>query len=93
MTDRERQQCIFCGGRVKLQSTTYVQNLNGRVVIVRDVPAGVCMQCGERYYSSDTSDAIFDAINEAHAVETLSVPVYHYQQQQAWVDPLERLAS
>ena len=22
-----------------------------KVVVVKDVPAGVCMQCGERYYS------------------------------------------
>ena len=32
--------------------------------MVKDVPAGVCMQCGERYYSIDTVERINELVRE-----------------------------
>ena len=35
-----------------------------KVVVVKDVPAWVCKQCGERYYSIDTVERINGIVRE-----------------------------
>lgn len=45
--------CTFCGGRVQEWLVTKDCWWGGQLVtIVEDVPAGVCDQCGERYYKA-----------------------------------------
>ena len=45
-------RCYFCGGRLKKTRTTYYSPLG---IIVRDVPAFECEQCGEIYFDAETS--------------------------------------
>jgi len=45
-------RCYFCGGRLRRTRTTYYSPLG---VIVRDVPAFECEQCGEIYFDAETS--------------------------------------
>ena len=43
--------CGVCGGKVEARLVQKVCSWAGRIVaIVKEVPAGVCNQCGERYY-------------------------------------------
>ncbi len=48
--------CPLCGGIKKEGKTTFTVDLGFGVVVVRDVPATVCSQCG--------TDWIMDAIAE-----------------------------
>jgi YgiT-type zinc finger domain-containing protein len=41
--------CSLCGGRREPGTTTWTADLGGTVVVVRDVPASVCAQCGEAW--------------------------------------------
>ena len=53
--------CFVCkGGTVKPGRVTYVVDRDGRVAVIRDVPAEVCSQCGEEYFGSETAQAVFD---------------------------------
>jgi len=45
-------RCYFCGGRLRRTRTTYYSPLG---VIVRDVPAFECEQCGEIFFDAETS--------------------------------------
>jgi len=45
-------KCYFCGGRLRRTRTTYYSPLG---IIVRDVPAFECEQCGEIYFDAETS--------------------------------------
>ena len=43
--------CGVCGGRVSERHVQKLCTWGGRLVaVVENVPAGVCEQCGERYY-------------------------------------------
>jgi len=45
--------CTICGGRVDEQLVQKTCTWGGRLIAVADnVPAGVCNQCGERYYKA-----------------------------------------
>jgi len=50
--------CPICGG-VKIESTTsFTVDYNTGVVVVRDVPAKACMQCGEEWISDDIASKL-----------------------------------
>ncbi|NOZ07215.1 MAG: YgiT-type zinc finger protein [Chloroflexi bacterium] len=42
--------------------TTFVYEEGGRVSVVRDVPAWVCKQCGEKDYSGQTTHQLLDSL-------------------------------
>ena len=48
---------------------------SGEVVIINDVPAFVCEQCGESYYTVETSRKIDAVMREAHRKKLCVRPV------------------
>ena len=69
-------QCPLCGGEKGPGKTIYSVDLKGGVVVVRDVPAQICSQCGEEWIDPQTSIILEQIINEcrkrACQVEVLS---------------------
>ena len=54
-------RCIACkNGTTKPGRTSYVVDRNGRVVVIRDVPAEICEQCGEVYFDERTAQSLYD---------------------------------
>ena len=51
-------KCAACKGETSEQLIRYVQDFEGRVVIVENVPADVCAQCGEKYIRPDVAEKI-----------------------------------
>ena len=46
--------CHICGGKVEPRHVQKACSWGGRLVaIIKEVPAGVCRQCGERFYRAD----------------------------------------
>jgi YgiT-type zinc finger domain-containing protein len=45
-------ECSFCGGRVAEKRVQVDYRLGDELMVFENVPAGVCMQCGERYYTA-----------------------------------------
>lgn len=45
--------CYFCKGKVIQQQVTIDYRWGDDLVVIKDVPAGVCQQCGEKYLTSD----------------------------------------
>jgi len=45
--------CTFCGGGVAEQRMDYDYRRQGRLLIMKNVPVGVCRQCGEKYFKPD----------------------------------------
>lgn len=48
-------QCPMCSGKVEPGTTTFTVDLKTGVVIVRNVPAFVCTQCGEDWIDNPVS--------------------------------------
>ncbi|MBI3603295.1 MAG: type II toxin-antitoxin system MqsA family antitoxin [Nitrospirae bacterium] len=45
--------CTFCGGPVEERRVDYDYRRKGRLLIMKNVLAGVCRQCGEKYFKPD----------------------------------------
>lgn len=74
-------KCSVCRSSLIQKKITYTQELEGKVYVVSDVPALVCLQCGEQYLSPDTVDAIQKVIEKGEQGRTKPVkqiPVFNF---------------
>ena len=47
--------CFYCKGRTVETTTKFIVDLGNCVVIVKNVPARVCRQCGEESFSDEVA--------------------------------------
>jgi YgiT-type zinc finger domain-containing protein len=52
------KQCPFCSGLIESGKTTFTVDLETGVVVVRNIPASVCSQCGEEWIDDKTMQAV-----------------------------------
>jgi YgiT-type zinc finger domain-containing protein len=77
-------KCIFCGGRIKEKKVTFVYDYGNDYFLIENVPAEVCVQCGEKSYSPEvTDDLICLAKKKFKPDRTLQVPIFDYSNQAA----------
>ncbi len=61
------------------QAVTYTVELDGRLVVVENVPARVCMETGERFFSPQTVERIHEIIRgNKKPARTINTPVYEF---------------
>jgi YgiT-type zinc finger domain-containing protein len=75
------QNCRYCGGTLEKQQVPRLQRSEGRWFLIENVPALVCRQCGEQYFSPESHDLVIDLIRGNHEPSrTEIVPVYDAEQ-------------
>jgi YgiT-type zinc finger domain-containing protein len=50
--------CDVCGSGAEEQLVTHTIQFGDKLVVVEHVPARVCVQCGERFYSPETVERL-----------------------------------
>jgi len=70
--------CALCGGKRRAGRVTHSVDLGTTVVVVRNVEAQVCDQCGEPWFEDATVAQLEQIVHEARArgveVEVVSLP-------------------
>lgn len=78
--------CFFCKGRVaerRVQKDCWWGDKF--IAIVDNVPAGVCEQCGERYYRAEVLKEIEKMLKEVGKMtDTVSVPFADFAKAVGW---------
>jgi YgiT-type zinc finger domain-containing protein len=73
----EGETCEYCNGEIVEKRVTLHRKVKGNYVLLEDVPAGVCTQCGTRYYSANVLKTIEESIHGRRKAEReVLVPVY-----------------
>lgn len=68
--------CSFCGGDVQEERVELDYRYKGKLYVFREVQAGVCQQCGEKYLTAATAKKIEYLIRTKQVYEeTLRVPL------------------
>ena len=68
--------CSFCGGEVKGDRVELDYRYKGKLYIFKDVPVGVCQQCGEKYLTAKVAKEIEHRILTKETWDkTICVPV------------------
>ena len=60
--------CLICkAGTTEAARTTVTIDRDGLLLVIRDVPAQICTNCGEKYFDSPTTDHILATAEKAFA--------------------------
>lgn len=71
--------CDLCGGRVIEMKTSYIVFYEGHWLIVEDVPARVCQQCGEKLLDPDIVESLQHTIwSKRKPDKKIETPVFEF---------------
>ena len=80
-TERGGNKCPVCGGGLELKNITHPQYYEGKIIILENVPAEVCRQCGEVLLSPDVTMQLQEVVwSGKTAKRTAHIPVYDLEQ-------------
>ncbi len=51
-------KCFMCKGDTVNKNTNYILDLDGSIIIIKNVPSLLCNQCGEIFYDNDVMKRI-----------------------------------
>jgi YgiT-type zinc finger domain-containing protein len=78
------KKCYFCKGNVVQQEITVDYRWGETLVVINEVPAGVCQQCGEKYLSRDVYRELERmAKNGSHLMGKMSVDILNFEESPA----------
>ena len=61
-----KSRCPLCDGYKEPGKTTHTVDLGFGIVVIRNVPATVCSQCGEAWIDPRTAEELENIVEEAH---------------------------
>ena len=73
--------CFFCGGEIKAITVgNFDYRIEGKLYVIKDTPAGLCLQCGEKYLTAETAKKLNALIEAGQFTGTEEVRVMAYAQ-------------
>ncbi|EFK09386.1 YgiT-type zinc finger domain protein [delta proteobacterium NaphS2] len=73
------ENCFFCGERIKdITVGNFDYRLEGKLFVVKDVPAGLCLGCGEKYVSAKTAKRIGELVAQDKDIGREDVLVFKF---------------
>jgi YgiT-type zinc finger domain-containing protein len=74
-------ECYFCKGRVEQQKVDVDFRWGPKLKVIEDVPAGVCQQCGEKYFEAAVYKVMERlAASRAKPVARLTIEVMRFKE-------------
>jgi YgiT-type zinc finger domain-containing protein len=72
-------RCEYCDGAVEARRVTLDLRRGARMYVFRNVPVGVCRECGERYYPGQVLEHLDEVIRAGvKSAATIRVPTFDY---------------
>ncbi len=72
--------CFYCKGQTVETTTKFIVDLGSCVVIVKNVPARVCQQCGETSYSNEVAQQLEKIVEAVKHSIMSEVAIIDYSQ-------------
>ncbi len=60
-------KCLYCGGEMERSMSTYTVDRKGYHLFIKEIPAYICTQCGEKYFDEEEVEAIQKLIQKVEA--------------------------
>ena len=79
-------ECHICGEQMAEKFVKMDFWIKGNLLVIEDVPAGVCPQCGEKIVNAKVGkqlSAILENSNGKQVARNITVPVYQFLQKVA----------
>ena len=73
----ESEACEYCSGAIREKKVALSRKSKGKYLLIENVPAGVCSECGTRYYTANVLKTIAETVRgRRRARREITVPVY-----------------
>jgi YgiT-type zinc finger domain-containing protein len=73
----ENEKCEYCGGPIIEKRVTLHRKVRVGYVQIENVPAGVCRECGARYFAANVLKTIQESVRGRRAADReICMPVY-----------------
>jgi YgiT-type zinc finger domain-containing protein len=72
---KSKHRCSFCEGKLSEGKTKFVAKVVDEVISIKDVPAYVCENCGEAYFTPKSSRKIDGVMKAFHKGRLLARPI------------------
>ena len=74
-------KCPLCGGSLESRPISYPQYFDGNLAILENVPAEVCLQCGELLLSPSVVERMQETVWSGKAAKRMArIPIYDLDQ-------------
>ena len=71
LQDKEKEElkmkCLYCGGEARKGKSSYTADRDHFHLFIRDIPAYVCTQCGEKFFDEEEVRRIQRLIKQVEA--------------------------
>ena len=74
--------CFMCKGELEEKKVNYIVDLENTIIIIKEVPAKVCTQCGEQFFDDKTSENIEKIVNQLKQL-AIEVTIVNYKEKVA----------
>ncbi len=71
--------CFMCKGETREKKVNYLVDLENTIIIIKGVPAKVCIKCGEQYFDDETTQNIEKIVNKLKDLST-EVTIINYEE-------------
>jgi YgiT-type zinc finger domain-containing protein len=76
-SEENKMNCDICGGARVRSLISYTVFYRGKPIVVENVPADVCQQCGEQYFDPATVAMLQKVVwGKSKPKRTIKTPVY-----------------
>lgn len=72
-------KCFMCKGETERKLVNYLVDIDNNIIIIKEVPAYVCKQCGERYFDNDVMKNLEKIIDEVKRV-SMEISIVNYKE-------------
>ena len=72
---KNKDRCSFCNGKLYEGKKEFVAKVGDEVISIKEVPAYVCENCGEAYYTPKISRKIDKVMRDFHGDKLLAHPI------------------
>lgn len=72
----EHEKCEYCNGRLVERVVDLPRKVSERYILIKNVPVGVCKECGTRYYAANVLKTIEENIKRRKAEKKIPMAVY-----------------
>ena len=75
-------KCFMCKGETEKKLVNYLLDIDNKIIIIKEVPANVCKQCGEKYFDDDVMENLEKIIEDVKNV-SIEISVVNYKEKTA----------
>jgi len=73
----EGEHCEYCNGPIVERKVELTRKVDGKYILIKNVPAGVCKECGTRYYTANVLKTVEECVHgRRKAEEEVPMAVY-----------------